>query len=69
MPNPDKPKKSFHWTNAVISYRKNKGGISVALITERYAGDIEGVLTCYDRNDHPRIRRTLESSGGDDQLP
>ncbi len=33
----------------MLKYRKNKGGIPVALITERYAEEIEGVLTCYDR--------------------
>ncbi len=33
----------------MLNYRKNKGGIPVALITERYAEEIQGVLTCYDR--------------------
>jgi len=33
----------------MLNYRKKKGGIPVALITERYAAEIEGVLTCYDR--------------------
>ncbi len=33
----------------MLNYRKNKGGIPVALITERYAEEIEGVLTSYDR--------------------
>jgi len=33
----------------VVSYRKNKDGFTVALITERYASEIAEVLTCYDR--------------------
>ncbi len=33
----------------MLNYRKNKGGILVALITDKYAAEIEGVLTSYDR--------------------
>lgn len=52
----------------VISSRKSKGGIPVALITEICGGYWRSFNVVWS-NDYPRIRGSLESSGGNDQLP